>query len=411
MPLSMDWGPEGTVITVTAEDFQKKSMKIFGYDYTSPKLKGLRDLFKNLQIGYFYRLNTGGTQAKGDIAQAKYPGVRGNDLTVAVNASVDEKGAFDVITYINAEGVQTVIDKQHGKDWADIKDNDFVTFIRTAPLAQKAGVKLTGGTNGSEITGTQYQEYISAIEPYYFNTLGYVGTDSTTQDLFVQFVKRMRNNVGAKFQVILYGKEDVDFEGVISIKNAVTDKGESPASLVYWLTGAEASCAVNASCTNKTYDGEYTVSTEYSQPELEKALVSGMLTFHRVADPASGDIKGKVAVLDDINTFTSFTKEKNVDFSLNQVIRVLDQIAIDVSRLFNRTYLGKEQNDHDGRVALWGDVVFLHQNYQKVRAIQNFDEKDIEIPQQGDDKRSVVMTYQVQPTCCMEKLYLTVVVA
>ena len=47
MPLELDWGIDGEVFEVTNGDFQKNSLKIFGYDYTHDKLKGLRDLFLN----------------------------------------------------------------------------------------------------------------------------------------------------------------------------------------------------------------------------------------------------------------------------------------------------------------------------------------------------------------------------
>lgn len=413
MPLVLDWGVEGEVFTVTAEDFQKDSLKIFGYDYTADELKGLRDLYKNLKTGYFYRVNNGAEKAASDIATAKYGGKRGNDITVSVAANVDEPAKFDVVTYITVDGVKTAVDKQLAVTaWADVEDNDYVAFKRpSGVMAPTAGTPLTGGTNGANVTGAQYQAYIDAIEPYYFNCLGYPGTDNKIQDLFVQFVKRMRDSVGAKFQVVIHGKEGVDYEGVISIKNDATDEGASPAAAVYWLTGAEASCLVNASCTNKIYDGEYALKSQYSQSDLEKAITAGMLTFHNVSDPVSGDIKGQLRVLRDINTFTSFSKAKNEDFAMNQVIRVLDQIAIDVSRLFNKIYLGKEPNDEDGRVALWGDIVALHKEYQRVRAIQNFKAEDVPVPKQGESKNAVLFTYQVQPTVCMEKLYVTCVVA
>lgn len=412
MPLLLDWGVEGQVFRVEAEDFQKNSLKIFGYDYTAKEIKGLRDLFKNLKVGYFYRVNNNAVKATSNIATAKYGGKRGNDITIVISANVDNEGKFDVITYMAVDGSKTVVDKQLAVSaWADVKDNDYVTFKRSGEIAVTAGTPLTTGTNGEASTGVQYQEYLDKIEPYYFNTMGIVTTDTKIQDLFIQFTKRMRDSVGAKFQTVIYGKENVDYEGVISIKNAVTDDGESPASLVYWLTGAEASCLINASCTNKTYDGEFTVNTNYKQSELEKAIISGMLMFHRVTDAVAGDITGDINVLSDINTFTSFSKQKNDDFSLNQVIRVLDQIAIDISRLFDKTYLGKEQNDNDGRVALWGDIVALHKEYQRVRAIQNFNPDDVPIPVQGEKKTTVMHEYEVQPTCCMEKLYLQICVA
>lgn len=412
MALELDWGPVGEVFTVTAEDFQENSMAYFGYDYTADKLKPLRDLFLNLKTGYFWRLDNGAVKAAGTIARAKYPGIRGNDITVAVTANVDDPTKFDVVTYMVVDGTNAKVDEQKGvSSWDDVADNDYVNWIRTEDLELTAGVTLSGGSNGDSITGLQYQGYIDAIEPYYFNTMGYAGSDSTIQQLLIQFTKRMRDSSGAKFQLVIYGRENVDYEGVISIKNAVKDTGALPGSAVYWLTGAEASCAVNASCTNKTYDGEYTINTKYKQTELEQAITSGMLMFHNVADSVSGDVVGDVKVLTDINTFTSFTKQKNQDFALNQVIRVLDQIAIDVARLFNKTYLGKEQNDQDGRVALWGDIVALHKEYQRVRAIQNFDPKDVPIPTQGEAKTTVMLDYGVQPTCCMEKLYCVISVA
>ena len=136
-----------------------------------------------------------------------------------------------------------------------------------------------------------------------------------------------------------------------------------------------------------------------------------MFMFHSVTDSVGGNVTGEVRVLKDINTFTEFTKEKSRDFSLNQVIRVLDNWAIDAARLFNKTYLDKVQNDEDGRKALWADLVYLAEEYQRVRAIQNFDDKDIPIPSQGDNKEDVLVDVQLQPTVSMEKLYMTVVVA
>ena len=412
MPLELDWGPENEVFAVEAEDFQKDSLKYFGYDYTNEKLKGLRDVFKNLRTGYFYRMSNNAVKAQGTTGTAKYGGIRGNAITVVVAANVDEPQKFDVSTYINVDGVKTLVDEQTVAQKAELEDNDYVTFKKTEEaLEANAGDVFTGGSNGDAITALQHQNFLAAIEPYYFNTLGVVTTEKTIKDLYVSFVKRLRDDVGMKFQLVLFDMASADYEGVISIKNPVADAGVSPASLVYWTVGAEASCAVNASYTNKTYDGEFTVKSDYSQTELKKAVSSGELTFHRVTDPTAGDVTGNINVLTDINTFTSFSKSKNADFGKNQVIRVLDQIAIDVARLFNRTYLGKEQNDEDGRIAFWGDIVAYYQELQRVRAIQNFVSSDIPVPTQGTEKTAVITEHAVQPTCCMEKLYAQILIA
>lgn len=412
MAMELDWGPVDEVFTVEAEDFQERSVAIFGYDYTSDKLKGLRDLFKNLQTGYFYRLSNGAVKASCELARAKYAGVRGNDITLTVEADPDDEGSYLVYTYLDIEGVKTLMDQQSVTTKAELVNNDLVDFIvNDTELAPSAGMKLSGGSNGEAVTAAQHQNFLSVIDSYYFNALGVVTTDSTLKGLYIAFTKRMRDDVGMKFQLVVYDAVKPDYEGIINIKNKVTDSGASPASLVWWVVGAEASCPVNASCTNKMYDGEYAIEATYSQTELKKAITSGYFTFHRVTDPASGNINGDINVLTDINSFVSFSKAKNKEFAKNQVIRVLDQIAIDISRLFNRYYLGKEPNDDDGRSALWNDIVAYYKELQRVRAIQNFVETDVPIPQQGDDKDAVLTEHAVQPTCAMEKLYMTVNVA
>lgn len=412
MALELDWGPSGEIFRVDADLFQTSCQKIFGYDYGSDKLKALRDLFLNLKTGYFYRLNSDGAKAACDLAAAKYAGIRGNDLSIAVQSDPDHEDTYIVTTYLKTDGVLKAVDIQDNvAAMADLTDNDYVSFKSTATLKTTVNTPLTGGTNGTPVTTANYQDYIGLIEPYYFNCMGYAGSDAAIQSLLISFCKRCRENSGAKFQLVIHGKTKVNYEGVISIQNNVTDSGAEPGSLVYWVTGKEASCNINQSCGNAIYDGEYTVNTNYQQYELEQAITDGMFQFHSVTNPVDGNVTGDVRVLKDINTFTEFTKDKNRDFSLNQVIRVLDNLAIDFGQLFNKYYLDKVQNDNDGRIALWNDGVKLLESYQKVRAIQNFDEDDIPLPTQGDNKEDVVWSIQVEPTVAMEKLYCTIVVA
>jgi hypothetical protein len=241
--------------------------------------------------------------------------------------------------------------------------------------------------------------------------MGIIETDPDILSLYAAYVKRMRDSVGIKFQLVAYGLAGADYEGIISVKNAVTDSGADVASLVYWVTGAEAGCAVNASVLNKKYDGEFTPFTNYSQTELTSFLATGWFVFHNVNTASSSTVVNEVRVLDDINTFTSVTVEKNVDFSSNQVIRVLDQFAIDIARLFNTRYLGKVPNDKSGRVSLWKDFVAYCDEMQNARAIQNFTSTDIPIPSQGTTKGAVLSNWTIQPTAAMKQLYMTLMVA
>lgn len=398
MPLELDWGVDGEVFTVTAEDFQKESLKYFGYAYDNEKLKGLRDLFKNIKTGHFYKLMNSGVAASNTYCTAKYKGVRGNDLKTVVVVNLDDPTKMDVSTYLGT----TLVDKQTVlPNTNNLVANDFVTWKTNVTLTATAGLSLTLGSNGSAVTGTEYQSALDAFESYGFNTLGCLSTNPTIIDLIVQYTKRLRDQVGVKFQTVVYRTNTTDHEGIISVENTISDAGALASALVYWTTGVQAGCAVNKSNTNKRYDGEFTVNTNYKQLELTAALLAGKFMFHRVGSD--------VRVLEDINTFTSFTDEKSADFNSNQTIRVLDQIANDIAVLFNTKYLGEVPNDADGRISLWNDIVKHHQELQKLRAIEEFKPEDVTIAK-GDTKKSVVVNDVVTPTNAMAQLYMSVIV-
>ncbi|HBF6777295.1 TPA: phage tail sheath family protein [Clostridioides difficile] len=397
MPLELDWGIDEEVFQVTNDDFEKYSTKFFGYDYTHEKLKGLRDLFKNIRLGYFYKLNKG-VKASCTIAIAKYSGIRGNDLKVIVTTNIDDNTKFDVVTLLDNKKVDTQI----AKVITDLQDNDYITWKKDATLEASAGLVFTGGTNGEAVTGAEYQAFLNKIESYSFNALGCLATTTEIKSLFVEFTKRMRDKVGAKFQTVLYKKSDADYEGVVSVENKIKDTGLLESSLIYWVTGAIAGCDINKSNTNKTYDGEFDVDVNYTQIQLEEALKSGKFIFHKVGD--------EVHVLEDINTFVSFTDDKNDDFSSNQTVRVLDQIANDIATLFNDKYLGKVPNDKAGRISFWNDVVKHHKELENIRAIEDFKTDDVSV-ELGNDKKTVIVSDAVKVINAMSKLYMTVSVS
>lgn len=392
MALELDWGVDDAVFEVTQEDFIKNSKKIFGYDYTSDKLKGLRDLFLNVNILYAYKVNSGGTKAANTFATAKYKGIKGNDIKIGIAVNADVDSEFDVSTYVDG----TTVDIQTVTTASELKSNDWVDFKSDATLTATAATALTSGANGTA-NGTSYQAYLDAIESYTYNTMGLVSTDDTTKSLFVAFCKRMRDEMGIKFQLVVYNKA-ADYMGVINVNNKVTDSECSEASLVYWVTGVSAGCAVNKSNQNRKYDGEFTVDTSYTQSQLASAIKAGRFTLHKV----NSDIR----VLEDINSMTTTTDECGDVFKDNQTIRVIDQLANDDAVLFNTKYLGVVPNSKSGRISLWSDLVKIRQELQKISAIQNFSDDDITV-EQGDSKKSVVVTCAVEVVNAMSKLYMT----
>ena len=390
MAIEMDWGKDGEIIEVTSENFAKNSLKIFGYDYANEKLKGLRDLYKNIKKAYFYRLNSG-NKATNDLATAKCSGTRGNDLKIVIAKNIDDETKYDVSTYLGTKEV----DLQTIKTVNELVDNDYVTFNMTT-IAVTAGKALTGGTNG-DVSGEAHQKFLDKLESYQVNAVGCTAKDESTSNLYVQYVKRLREEQGIKFQVVLFNNT-ANYEGVINVKNTTV---EDETGLIYWVTGVIAGCEINKSNTNKTYDGEYTINADYTQAQLEASIDNGEFVLHKVGD--------EIRVLVDINSLVDTTSEKGEEFKSNQTIRVLDQIASDVASVFNSKYLGKIANNEAGRTSLWSDIVTLFKDYQTLQAIENFEDSDVSV-QIGNDKKSVTIDTSVQVINAMEKLYMTVVV-
>ena len=345
MAIEMDWGQDESIIEVTSENFTKNSLKIFGYDYSNEKLKGIRDLFKNIKKAYFYRLNSG-NKATNDLATAKCSGIRGNDIKIVIAKNIDEDNKYDVSTYLGTKEV----DVQTVKSVNELVDNDYVTF-KMQTLAVTAGKALAGGTNG-DVSGEAHQKFLDKLESYEVNAVGCTAKDESTSNLYVQYAKRMRDEQGIKFQAVVYNNA-ANYEGVVNVKNTTV---EDDSALVYWVTGVIAGCEINKSNTNKTYDGEYTINVDYTQAQLESSIDNGEFILHKVGD--------EVRVLVDINSLVDITSEKGEEFKSNQTIRVLDQIASDVASVFNSKYLGKIANNEAGRTSLWADIVALFKDYQ-----------------------------------------------
>lgn len=388
--VDLDWGADDEVFYVDESAFRKNSQALFGYAYADDKLKGLRDLFLNLNGCYFYRLNSG-TKAANSLCQAKYSGERGNALQIVVTKNSD---GYLVATCLDGQEV----DSQLVKSAADLQDNDYVCWLESAKLTVSAGTALVGGTNKERAGVEEYQTMLDLLEGYQFNVLGCLSTDNAVKALFAKYTKEQREDSGRKFQTVLYGYP-ADYEGVISVENKVLDEDFPESALVYWLVGAEAGCAVNATLTNAVYDGEFEVQPIIGQSKLQTALQSGKLVLHKLGN--------ELRVLEDINSLVTIQTAQGEEMRFNQTMRVLDQIVSDLSTLFYERYLGSVLNDNSGRISLWNDIVSYYRKLEGLRAIENFDPTDI-VVEQGENKKAVVISSYLTVINAMSQLYLTV---
>ena len=400
VPYFGDWGPVGTVKIVESKDFWKSSKEIFGYDPTHPKMLPWRELFLYAEKVYVYRMGKDSQKAQNKYSTAIYPGKRGNDVKIVIQINADDNTMFDVSTYLD----NALVDKQITKDMDGLTDNRYVSWNRndTEPvlLEEEAGMPLTGGTNGTENV-SEYQDFLSAIEGFNFNALCCPSEDAEVNQLFAAFTQRMREENGVKFQTVVWKYPQANYEGVISLENEVTENdyfGRN--ALVYWTTGIAAGCAVNESNTNRFYNGELQINTDYTQNQLAEFIRDGKFVFHNVGEEAR--------VLEDINTLTSFTEEKGSEFSFNQTIRVLDQTAVDTASIFAQKYLGKVPNDKAGHLSLWNDILRNRQQLQDIRAIEDYDKESLTI--ESIDKKTVSVQEKIQVINAMAQLYVTTTV-
>ena len=399
-PFVLSWGPENEVFAVTSGEFQKNSKAIFGYSYDHPKMLALREIFLHATTVYCYRLGLGAKKAACALATAKYPGVRGNDLSIVIAVNVDDPDAFDVGTYL--DGIQ--VDLQTVTTAEELTGNDYVDFKKDLTLEATAGAPLTGGEDVANITGDSHQAFLDKIEAYAFNAMCCPAADPIIVRLYAAYCQRVRDEVGAKFQLIAWKPSTVDYEGVIGVWNSATHPSMDVEehAVVYWATGAHAGVAVNKSLTNAKYDGELTLNTDYKQAELTAALKAGKFMFHNV--------NGLTRVLEDINTLLTLSDTKGEVFQSNQTMRVCDQIANDVAVLFNERYLGTVPNDASGRSALWGDITHYIKQLEDIRAVENFDPDTVSC-EQGDKKKAVLVTVNgLNIINAMAQLYMSVII-
>ncbi len=394
--MKLDWFPDDTLVELTREKLINDCFTLFGCSYSDDELVGIRDFFRNGSKLYIYKLNSSQSKA----ASCKYctavrKGEKGNDIRIVIED--DLNGRKLVSTYIG----KMLADSQSVSSAAELVGNSFVSWNREETLENTRGMNLTGGSSDS-ITGADIEKFLKKIESCHFNAVTIVSDNEEYVKPLVEFTKRMREEVGKKFQCVVFDQSGYNYEGVVNTRSWVMKNGKSDCDILFWLTGALAGCPVNKSLTNKLYDGEMSIEfDQYSQAVLDRDIKEGVFMFHKVGD--------EWRVLLDINSLTEFTEEKSEIFRDNQTIRVIDQIAEDIASIFADYYLGKVPNDLAGRNSLWCDIVKHHEKLMDMRAIEDFKEEDI-VVEKGETKRSVVVYDLITPVNAMAQLYMKVTV-
>ena len=404
----MSWGPVGEVMTVANGD---DMTPYTGYDITNEKNRFLREIFRGTNRTsppttlYLYRpaatSSAKATVTTGTLtATAKYPGVRGNDITIVVTEDVDNEGSFFVSTVVDGE----IQDQQSAETVADLVPNDWVDWSGTGALTATVGAPLTSGADGT-VAASAYSDYLEAIEPYKFDVIIYDGSDSTVQDSMVGFVNRLADENGQYTQLVAANLTAPDSRFVINVMSGVTlaDGTElTPQQVTWWAGGATAGAQFNESLTYATYPTAVAVSPLLTNNQIISALQSGQ--FILVAD------FDEVHVEQDIDSLTTYTTDIGVVYKKNRIIRLCNTIANDIYQQFSQNYIGVVNNNDAGRARFKAAIVGYLYQIQDAEGIQNFDPEDVEVLP-GIDIDAIVVNVAFYAVDAVEKIYMTVSVS
>lgn len=401
MPVAMEWGPQGKMITLLSEDLLNgNSIPKIGYDAFDAESLVFREALKNAYKAYIFRADKGGEKATATLgaltASALYAGVVGNKISVAVVAAEDK---FKVQTFLNG----ALKDEQTVSTIAELAANDWVEFSGDGAPTANAGTKLTGGTNGT-VSAAILADYFKEAEKFKWNTMGVPLDIASIGAQVTAFIKRMRDDLGKKCQAVVVDYPNADYEGIISVSQGYKTSTEEITKYIFAATvaGMTAGANVNQSNTYATVDADAVeIVGELTDDEIKEALQSGKFVISRRDDDV-------IVVEQDINTFKSFVPKKGKEFAKNRVIRCLDEINNTTKLTWEKSYVGKVDNNEEGRNLFKADLINFGNQLQNLNAITDFDgNADIAVSK-GQNIEDVIADWAITPVDAMEKLYMTV---
>lgn len=426
----MSWGPEGKIQEITDMNNLKPYL---GYDITADEMLFIREMTRgsSLTAGASKLLicrlpEQSAAKASLKIGEmtvnAKYSGSRGNGISIIVSPILDSKYTkledsgqehyyqWKVEVLVDNSKVEEFIrgtwtggdtDKEALiEDFKDIESN-WITISGTGNLTNSVATFLTGGTDG-EVATSGHNDFLKELGKLTFNVVIYDGNDTVTKGAYKSFVTRMCVEEG-KYCVAVMANYAADSEYCINVANSFTNE-EGVALTVeqatWWVGGASSGANYNESLTYHKIPGATDVTPEYENTDLEKLLSKGNFLFFK--------LDGDILVLSDVNSFTSFTLDKNRSLSKNRVVRTLMQICNDLWLQYSKQYIGKVDVNDSGMKLVKGYGINYLNTIQANGGIQNFIPDDFVVKQLDVDALTIGLA--VQPVDSLEKIYMEITI-
>ena len=413
--LPMSWGPEGKLIELYGTDLlDGKSLAKVGCTAFDDSSLPFRMLLAGCYKALVYRANTGGDKASMQLVAtadsevsvfAKYSGSTGNRISVIIAEDKPAVGKSTIQVLVDGKSQESIIvSTDDAQGLIDIT-SDWIYFTvgeEATDVPVTAGATLMGGTDGNIVA--DYSEYFNLITAKSnWQCVVIQSTDAALPPLTTAKIKSLRNELGRKVQAVVYNDNSADDEGIIATKGQgfkTATETVTPELFLLWVASITAGSAVNQSNTARVIESATEIIGYIPENEIADLLNQGWFLLSYRQD-------GAVCVEQDINTFRTFTVDKNYAFSKNRAIRCLDEIGNVTALTFNVNYAGKEDNNKVGRNTYKGELISMLDVLYDIGAIEAFDSADV-IVLPGEQIDSVVVDIYVQPIDSMEKLYMTV---
>jgi len=258
---------------------------------------------------------------------------------------------------------------------------------------------------GAEHDEESITNALAALRTIRFNTLAYpydgAGYEANKQAI-TTWIEAMGKDEGMMVQGVI-ANLDADSDAVINVSQGIklsngTDL--TAAKTTAWVAGQTSGASVNKSNTGQKYVGAIDIVPRMTKSEMEDAITSGQFIF-------KVDSMQNVTAVYDINSLTSVTVDKGKQFKKNRVVRTINGINNDITEIFESNYVGKVNNNDDGRSLLRSTLIEYFNELQRMNAIQNFTAEDV-IVNPGNDSDAVVIDCYIQPVDSVEKIYLSI---
>jgi hypothetical protein len=391
IPLSLDWGETGKFIKVTSKT---KFKELFGKSLND--IVPIREAFKGTGQIIVYNLNGVGVKATATsgtfVGTAVHGGIDGNKIRVTVTVGLE--GTSTVKTFYDTEQV----DSQVVADVAGLVSNAFVTFSGTLPVSDATLTFASGTTVPS--TNESYSNFAAGLDTQDFKVVAIGTDDATVKLLFTLKVKEWREQVGKNVSFVTNNYNAADFEGVVSVLNGVVLEGNEVLTAkesLFFYAAAYANAGTD-SLTYTEYPGAIDAERK-THEEIVQALKDGHIVYTFNND--------RVVVEQDINTYRSFTIEKNQDFRKNKLVRTMDIVSNNTQNVFSTFFIGKVTNGDDGRDLFKQQLIKVVLDPLQKRGALEYVSEDISVVE-GDEKDAVLVSMGIKFNDAMEKLYMTV---